>query len=345
MVMVSVSETYDLHTEVDKMTVIGIHTPTKELIQKTYPGLCMNSKYFRIDHVDFMLSTAQTLPLGVDQIGLDANKIHPQDMMNPILYKAVSNDSWSTLEARLMGMDVQRVGYNLKGSMALVNDQSVTGLADEHGVYYSLLANRDGFKTAHPQQGLTMKGLVPLVFDAWYSHGENVDHDTNSAMGLLEDNQGNMLLGSIPARSFRGRPHPMPRINTTYLTGAGNATEVRHTNWEENGMGPGSVGDGGAPRNYQVEMPNIDPIMLGCVVLPPVSATTGIIYYRMVCRAYIEFSEVRPIQEITSFSNMASYYAPLVYHTDYNEQSKSMDQTTDLVDIKNGSIEKIMEGR
>lgn len=339
MVMVSVSETYDLHTEVDKMTVIGIHTPTKELIQKTYPGLCMNSKYFRIDHVDFMLSTAQTLPLGVDQIGLDQNKIHPQDMMNPILYKAVSNDSWSTLEARLMGMDVQRVGFNLKGSMALVNDESVTGLADEHGVYYSLLANRDGFKTAHPQQGLTMKGLVPLVFDAWYSHGENVDHDTNSAMGIIEDNQGNLLPGSIPARSFRGRPHPMPKMNTTYLTDLMNSTPGASGGKLDNGMGDGT------PLNSQIRMPNIDPIMLGCVVLPPVSATTGIIYYRMVCRAFIEFSEVRPIQEIASFAQMNSNYASLVYHTDYGEQSKSMDQTTDLVDIKNGSIEKIMEGR
>lgn len=68
-------------------------------------------------------------------------------------------------------------------------------------------------------------------------------------------------------------------------------------------------------------------------------------YYRMVCRVWLEFTEVRPIQDITSFFQMDTYYAPVVYHSDYVEQSKRMDETTDLVDVRNGDIQKIMEGR
>lgn len=346
MVTVSISETYDLHTEVDKMTLIGIHTPTKELIQKTYPGLAMNCKYFRVKSVDVALSTAQTLPLGVDQIGLDEGQIHPQDMMNPILYKAVSNDSWSTLEARLHGLNVQVVSGTsalqppLKGDMAFAEDDGVTGLADEHGVYYSLLSNRDGFKIAHPQQGLSMKGLVPLVFEKFWTHGENFQSKQSGtavdfAPAIVEGNDGNLGVGYSYAYAMRGRPHPMPKINTTYLTSIGGSG----TGERANGMGTGT------PTNLQTEMPDIPPVMLAAIVLPPVSATTGILYYRMVTRAWIEFTDVRPIQEVTSFAQMSSVYASLVYHTDYNEQSKNMDQTTDMVDIKNGTIEKIMEGR
>lgn len=342
MVVVSLSETYDLHTQVNKMTLIGIHTPTKELIEKTYPGLAMNCKYFRIKSVDVALSTAQTLPLGVDQIGLDEGQIHPQDMMNPILYKAVSNDSWSTLEARLMGLYDQSMGATatppLNGSMAFAEPDGVTGISDEHQVYYSLLSNRDGFKIAHPQQGLSMKGLVPLVFEKLYNFGENEYNTSDVADVILENAGGNLIKNPMSARSMRGRPRPMPKMNTTYLTSASGENDVNDTA-VKNGM------RNGLPRNCQAVMPDIPPVMLGCIVLPPVSATTGILYYRMVCRAFIEFSEVRPIQEITSFSQMNTAYGSLVYHTDYVEQSKSMDETTDMVDIKNGNIEKIMEGR
>lgn len=348
MVTVSISETYDLHTVVDKMTLIGIHTPNKELIRKMYPGLCMNYKYFRIKGVDVALSTAQTLPLSPDQIGLTQDKINPQDMMNPILYKAVSNDSWSTLEYRIRGLidQVESGSYAtvpLSGNMADVENDGATGIADEHGVYYSLLSNRDGFRVAHPQQGLRMKGLRPIVFQKLYSDAvnttrANLGNDTiDSYVQKADETFGRVAInnGSVV---MRGRAVPMPRINTTYLTGIGLASDEYGTNYTGNGMGDGT------PTNCQIDMPNLRPVMLGAIILPPVTATTGILYYRMVCRAHIEFSDVRPITDITSFAGMNGL-SPYVYHSDYDEQSKNMDALTDMVDVKNAEIEKIMEGR
>lgn len=348
MVTVSISETYDLSTKVNKMTVIGIHTPKKELIQKTYPGLCMNCRYFRVKSVDVTLATAQQLPLGVDQIGLDTDKIRPQDMMNPILYKATSNDSFSTLEARLHGLLYQtslgsaQLQPPLKGDMAFAEDENATLLSDEHNVYYSLLSNRDGWKMSPVQNGVRMKGLVPLVFEKWYTAGEN--YSAGASGGDLEVvltdsiTDGVRSTTPVPVQTvgMRGRPHPMPKINTTYVT-ASSGTDP--TKVKTNGMGDG------LPRNYQIQMPDIPPVMLGCIILPPATATSGIIYYRMVTRAYIEFTDVRPVTEITSFSDMDVYYSGSVYHSDYNEQSKMMDATTNMVDVKNAEIEKIMEGR
>lgn len=349
MVTVSISETYDLSTKVNKMTLIGIHTPTKELIQKTYPGLCMNFKYFQVKSVDVALATAQTLPLGVDQIGLDQTKIHPQDMMNPILYKATSNDSWSVLEARIMGYVNQSTGgvdglhTELNGNMAFTDKDNLTPIADEHNVYYSLLSNRDGFKMAGVREGVRMKGLVPLVFDKWFTHGENVGYlagaQEDVAYGIEQSSSGNYQRGGIKARGMRGAPHRMPRINTTYLTGIGASDGAEGGQWAHNGMGDGS------PTNIQIQMPEIPPVMLGAIILPPATADNGIIYYRMVTRAWIEFTDARPITEITSFAQMDSLYSGYVYHSDYNEQAKVMDATTDMVDVKNADIEKIMEGR
>lgn len=331
MVMVSISETYDLHTVRNKMTLIGVHTPTKDLIQKTYPGLCMNAKYCRIVKTDVVISSINsTVAVTPDMLGTTADDIAPEDVLNPILYKAVSNDSWSTLEARLHGMTLSPFN-NLAGSQADVDNDSVTGLDDEFGVYYSLLSNRDGFKLAPIQQGLEIRGLVPLVFEKYYTFGEN-QTDIGDSVNVIRQTSNGMELGTLGARSMRGRAHPMPRFNTTYLTSVSSSG---------NGTVPNGIDDG-EPRNAQVQMPALPPVMLAAIIMPPSRRTT--LWFRMVCRTWLEFTEVRPIQEITSFAQMSSVYAPLVYHSDYAEQSKNMDHLTDMVDTKNAEIQKIMEG-
>lgn len=352
MVVVSISETYDLRTVVDKMTLIGIHTPKRELIQKMYPGLAMNYRYFRILSEDVVLSTAQQLPLSVQDVGLAQDQVRPQDVMNPILYKACSNDSWSTLEARLQGLYYQTDNTSglpanaIDGQMAFAENDGVTGLADEKAVYYSILSNRDGWKVAPVQSGLEMRGLRPLVFEKLYNFGENNAYgryNNDYGTGIIEDINGDLALRNIEVRSMRGNAKPMPRMNTTLLTGVDphgeSASYTRGSNYQSNGMADGH------PVNTQIQMPEPLPVMLGCIILPPVSATTGIIYYRMVTRCYIEFSEPRPMTEITSFADMNSWVSSVVYHSDYLEQSKKMDDTTDMVDVKNATIEKIMEGR
>lgn len=342
MVVVSISETYDISTKINKMSLIAVHSPTKALIQKTYPGLAMNCKYWRIKGVDVRLVAVSSLPISPDQVGDDVNKIAPQDMLNPILYKAVSNDSWSTLESRIAGLMTEQDSGVIKGTMADCRGDDVTGLTDDFGVYYSLLSNRDGFKVAHPQQGLAMKNLKPLVFEAYYSHGQNENYadDNDTQRGITYDSTDDALeMTQIKAFRMRGRPHPMPRLNTTYLTGINppNTGNTIGTTWQKSGMGTG------APNNFQIQMPDVFPIMMAGIVLPPAKRT--IMYYRMVCRAYIEFTGIRPIQEITSFYDLNANYYNDVYHTDYVSQSSKMDATTDMVDVKDANIEKVMEGR
>lgn len=336
MVFCTLSETYDLSTKPNKMSLIGIHTPSKEIIQKTYPGLCMNAKYVRIVKQDVTMACASMLPADPLQIGVEAGDIAPQDMFNPILYKAVSNESMSTLEARLAGLS-ENSQYNVINGQSVIKSDKVTGLTDDFNVYYSLLSNRDGFKTANPQSGLTMKDLVPFVFDRYYNYGENNTLVTtgNDTVKVIQNNSSGEI-GSAPVHkqvaSMRGRPHPMPRFNTTYLT----AVPASTSGYQDNGMGDGS------PVNANAEMPDIMPVYTACIVMPPCKLNR--LYYRLVVRTTLEFTEVRPIQEITTFSQMNSVYGPLVYVTDYASQSKSMTALMGMVDTQEAEIEKIMEG-
>lgn len=326
MVFVSVSETYDLSTKPNKMSVIGIHTPTRDIIQKTYPGLCVNSKYCRIVKQDVTMACASMLPADPLQVGVEAGDIAPQDMFNPILYKAVSNESMTNLEARLIRgvtADTDVTGPSL------VKEDNVTTLTNEFNLYYSLLSDRDGFKTAMPQQGLSMKGLVPFVFDKYYNFGTN-QAKTSDFVPILASN-GNV--STMNAMSMRGRAHPMPRFNTTYLT-SGNASSGTNNQRIDNGMSDGN------PKNNQALMPDIMPVYTACIIMPPCKLNR--LYYRLIVRTILEFTEIRPIQEVMALTD--GTYAPLVYQSDYDIQSEAMTSTLGMVDTMDADIEKIMEG-
>lgn len=331
MVNVTISETFDLRTKVGKMTLIGIHTPSKTLIQKTYPGLVMNSRFCRIKSIDVVLSAVSQLAVSPDQVGTDVAQIAPEDMLNPILYTAVSNDSMTALQARLYGLNGSD---DEVGDMVMYSPNHVTDSADEFNIYYALLQNRAGFKIAHPQAGLSMKGLRPLVYDRYYNFGINT---TLASPDTVPDYAGeNLILQSRAVQSMRGRAHPMPRFNTTYITSAPSSSGV-----SANIIQPNGVGDG-EPKNAQATMPEILPVYCGMIVMPPSRRT--LMYYRMRVTCHLEFTDIRPIQDIANFYGL-DQYGQAVYHSDYAEQSSKMSATTDLVDAENADIEKIMEGK
>lgn len=57
------------------------------------------------------------------------------------------------------------------------SNENVTYFDDEFNIYYSILSNTRGWKVAHPQAGLSMRKLRPLVFEKWYSEGSNGVND------------------------------------------------------------------------------------------------------------------------------------------------------------------------
>lgn len=340
MVFVTISETYDLSTKPNKMSLIGIHTPSNDIIMKTYPGLCMNSKYCRIVKQDVTIACASMLPADPLQVGVSAGDIAPQDLFNPILYKAVSNESMSTLEARLAGLGFNPTseGVSIDGPSAIKTDE-VTELVDDFAVYYALLGNRDGFRTAAPQQGLNLSGLVPLVFDRYYNYGSNAGVGSDDYVKGITVDGDTLKVDNVLVGTMRGRAHPMPRFNTTFVTNATGSDTPAAGGHLFNGMGSGS------PQNCQIQMPYIVPVYTAAILMPPCKLNK--LYYRMVVRTTLEFTEVRPIQEIASFAQMAalgSSGSHLLYSSDYTVQSQVMSTKLGMVDSADADLEKIMEG-
>ncbi|ANC51529.1 putative capsid protein [Sheep faeces associated smacovirus 2] len=277
-IAVSISETYDLSTTLNKMGLIAIRTPGMQSVEKRYPGFVRNFKFLRVKSCDVVISCASSLPADPLQIGTAAGSIAPQDMFNPLLYKAVSNDSWNGLLNRIYGST--GAVNSLGGTVRFFQDAfSAASSADSINSYYALLSD-PSFKKAHVQQGLEMRRLVPLVYHVLNAGGttpnmngatlanvdelDNVNAVGNNGVSVSASN--NMLFGGTAF--FKGRPVPMPPVECT--------TSVVHPT------------DGTVTQTvFNPIIGNIPSTYVAAIVTPP--ATLNITYFRMTVRWNLEF--------------------------------------------------------
>lgn len=308
-VTVRYSETYDLSTKVDQMGMIGIHTPPLDNLRKLYSGLFVNFKFYRIDHCDVALACASVLPADPLQVGTESGTVAPQDMFNPILYKAVSNESFSTLQSRLYSLgDLDEYSSIAKA------DQAFSSYGSDHDaftLYYSLLSQENGFKKVMPQQGLSMKGLYPMVYEMLSNYGNQVipssDPSAQTVPVTAEDGTTSTE-SSLHPMYFRGKSTRMPRFSTKATSN--------------------TVYPYASPTTY-----------VACIITPP--AKQHVLYYRMRITWTVVFEELCTVQERSTVVN-AGVVAKYTYHSDYDTQSASMTSKSSTVDTKGTDLELIM---
>nr|QCC72708.1 capsid protein [Cressdnaviricota sp.] len=318
MVTVRVSETYDLSTKQNKMGIVGIHTPRGALISSLWGGLLQNHKMMRYVSCDVSMACASMLPADPLQIGVDAGDIAPQDMFNPILYKAVSNDSMSNLQAWLMSVGVANAAVD-KNSVIDVNDTQFKfddGVAiNQFEMYYALLSDSDAWKKAMPQAGLQMKGLFPIVHEVVY----NMNADDMKGLGYVQNptypGSQDGTSTHVNLAGMRGRALRMPAFPTIAHENNGN---IKAT-----------------PEQSKMDC------YVAVIVLPP--AKLNQLYYRLKVTWTIEFTGLRALTDINNWRYLANtgYQS---YATDYATQSGKMSALEGMVDTDGASIEKIMEG-
>lgn len=296
MVFVKLRETYDLHTIQNKLSIIAIHTPKADLVKAQYPGLLMQCKAWRPVSCDVKVACASVMPLDPLGVGTSEGDIAPEDIFNPILYKATSNLGMSQIEARIRRIaDGDISGATLRGSSAIVDNQNVDTYADDFKVYYGLLANPHEFKHANPQSGLSMSGLRPFVFEMLYNVGSDDTAPNSSGSGAV----------SIAGASFRGGSKPLPLLPTLKYSDGHEAAGFPQ---------PTDEGSPGYPANHMVDM--ICPhVICGMIIVPP--SRLHQLFYRMVVEWTLEFTAVRPLSEIVSWTGLGQI-ADLTHFQSYD---------------------------
>lgn len=330
---VKVRETYDLHTTRDKMSIIGIHTPNADIIKRNYPGLLMQCKAYRPASCDVRLACASMLPVDPLGVGLAEGDIAPEDMFNPILYKAMSNFGMSNLEKYIesnIGNDWHpgsSVDAEIDGIMADDNP----GGYDDFSLYYGLLAQTHEWKHANPQSGLAMSSLRPLVYDVVSNIGDNAkDNVGGSSLTALDtdDDYVTAVPNGITRIMFNGKPKEMPMLNCTALDPTILADR-------EVGFDTGN----NAPKNKQLGVP-APKIFVGCIIVPP--SRLHQLFYRMVVEWTLEFSMIRSVSDITTWRSLCAL-GDATHFMSYSFESKDLKNSTGMVDTSEDvEIKKVM---
>lgn len=255
------------------------------------------------------------LPADPLQVGVEAGDIAPQDMFNPILYTAVSNDGFSNILNRLYN---DNLSTEYGGS---VNEEEIDTLVQQgqtftaYDMYYGLLSWDGHFRKAMPQAGLEMRGLFPICYEVINNYGNTLpirseDSDENLDMVRSASSTGAPLDFPVKATTFRGNSVRMPAIPL-------------HTQANQS-----SDYDAWFPTTY-----------VACIVMPP--AKLHKLYYRMAIRWTIEFSEVISVADYQNLPTLG-LAGRNAYSTDYAFQSSKMAQKSDSVDVQGGNLTKVM---
>lgn len=317
MVVVKIAETYDLNTKANSVGLIGVHSPSAEMIAKMWPGFFQNYKFVRVLSGNITCACASYLPADPLQVGVTTGKVAPQDMFNPILYKAVSNDSFenvvSTLYSYISSDQLLPDGTIVKRGIYPGDQSDPDNPNNQWSLYYGLLA-QPGWKKAMPQAGFGMRGLRPLVHMLASTFG-NVSQPQAQASPNLNSIYGETTSGTPAAltgvgRVIRGRAFPMPRM-------------------------PTKVPQSGGVSNFA-----IPPAWCACIIVPPSKLNS--LYYRMRVVWSIEFSVPRSIQSIGTYSDVGDL-GRATYYNGYDSASKNMENVTDSIDTIGVDIEKVME--
>lgn len=371
---VKVSETYDLSTKPNKMGLLGIHTPDGKLVYQMWKGFFQNYRRMRFVSCDVTMACASMLPADPLQIGVEAGDIAPQDMFNPILYKACSNDSMSNLLNKIYaagGVPDGDTWFN-KNSVSAENTPAFalddTSDIDQFAMYYGLLADTSGWKKAMPQAGLEMRGLVPLTFSLLSTLGQPsvagniaayryLRYPSDGSAGV----DGNKITSHTATigRYMRGDTRRMPSVDTMVITSDGVANNYSNNEFypadnDGDTISPG-VGDKdniylsepGASNNTLI-VPNLDlpNCFVAAIVLPP--AKLNRLYYRLKVTWTVEFSSPRPLSELTNWYGLA-HVGVQSYGSDYETQTALITKGSakgqeGMLDAGDVDIEKIMEG-
>lgn len=366
---VKVSETYDLSTKPDKMGMLGIHTPDGKLVYSMWSGFYQNFRKMRYASCDVAMACASMLPADPLQIGVEAGDIAPQDMFNPILYKACSNDSMSTLLNRIYA-GAHGGGTPWVGQNSVTSDNSPDFLfsstqdIDQFAMYYGLLSDTSGWKKAMPQAGLQIKGLVPITWSLLATQGQpsvigSLGGDSNKVLypDSGEDSSFTQIGidTKILGRYMRGSSRTMPAFDTMVIASDG-VFDNNKTHYTTNIDTTGSIPELGSQvtnlpalqgvANSTAVVPNLDApdCFVAAIVLPP--AKLNRLYYRLKVTWTIEFSGPRPLTDLTNWYGLANV-GVMSYGSDYETQSAvitSSGKKEGMVDAGDVDITKVMEG-
>lgn len=308
----SYQEIIDLHTESDKVSVIGLHTPQGDTPRKMFGGFFDQFKKFKYFGCSVSLVPAARLPADPSQVSYEGGEaiIDPRDLMNPLMFHGCHGNDMGVILNRLYALN--SLDARKTDSMFMFEEDGdlsgSTDLGDIAGfqledLYYKALTDNT-WKKAHPQRGFRKSGLRPLV----YTMATNMQFLANGGLGSnlgiptpgeFEITGASELTGSF-GKSSANRQYFTPRLtglgwldtrnvltSSTYSADVTLSQDFDEVKDMINAANLAQVSDASLPLVY-----------MGMILMPPAYKTEQ--YFRMIVTHHFGFKDFRGI----SFSNV-----------------------------------------
>lgn len=311
----SYEEVIDLHTESDRVTVIGIHTPTGDTPRRMAPGLFSQFKKYRYLGCSVMMVPAATLPvdpLGVSYEAGEVPQIDPRDMLNPILFHGCHGNDLGNILNRIYsanaveGSDLSQIlGSDSATFWSMFNSEEEGGIIPSPGLslleslYYRALTDRT-WQKANIQRGFKKRGLHPRVYtlatnmqlmgEALYTGRYNAPapfYGEDASDPYLGDGFNVTDPASNPVRFFTPRTQRLGWLDTR--------TVVGYDSKQSLGFVPDIIADAkieNVIKEGTVET-TLPRIYMGVILLPPAYKTEQ--YFRMIITHRFAFAGFRGI--------------------------------------------------
>lgn len=166
----SYQEIIDLHTETDRVSVIGIHTPVTETPYSMLQPFFDAFQKYHYDGCSLTMVPAARLPADPSQVSYGAGSppIDPRDLLNPILWHGCHGESLGSVLNQFYSSggstsDVNRLFFD-SGEYSEKNTAQIGDVGVFESLYYRALVDKTWLK-AHPQRGFRKSGLRPLVYE------------------------------------------------------------------------------------------------------------------------------------------------------------------------------------
>lgn len=300
------TETYDLNTAIGELSMLAIHTPQANTLKRMFHGFFEQYKKYRINSCSLRLVCASQQALTPDLVGLEAGQVDPRDVLNPILFKACTGESINILLDQIYN-NSQTIANTRSGSM----DQHVDTRDVAISAYYQMLAD-DTWRKEHPQRGLVVTGLKPMVHRIvttqpfkWVgtrgiaSTGNNSISDRPQIQssqsvetvqnsygfgGVAGGNTDASMLSVNPSVFVSNGLTDMPWLDTA-VTRSGTVGTAE----DETSITPSQV-----PMVRTIN--HVPRVYCGCIVLPP--AILQRLFFRMQISWSVSFRDWRPAQDL-----------------------------------------------
>lgn len=155
------TETYDLNTAVNELSILAIHTPQADALKKMFKGFFEQYKKVKVNSCNIAMVCASQQALTPDLLGVGTEgSVDPRDVLNPILFKACTGDNLNVILNQAYNQTEAIIGSSI--DQHLDDRVSPTGDNTALEAYYTMLSD-DTWRKEHPQRGLVVTGLKPFV--------------------------------------------------------------------------------------------------------------------------------------------------------------------------------------